>query len=186
MRHRVAGKELSRTSAHRKALRRNLAASLIEHGAIRTTQCKAKELRRFVEKLITTAKAGTVHARRRVLAKLRDRKMFDDEGEMLEQTVVQKLFSEIAPRYANRPGGYTRIVRISDRRIGDAGRQVIMQLVEESAAEKKETEKRSSRRKRRAARRKESAGQAQAAANTEGDKAGSDEQAGSDEKRGET
>ena len=158
MRHRVAGKELSRTSSHRRALRRNMAASLIQHGAIRTTEPKAKELRRFVEKLITKAKAGTLHARRLILAELGDRDMFDNEGEPQEKTVVQKLFDEIAPRYAARPGGYTRIVRISERRIGDAGRQVILQLVEEMTAEKGK-EKEAAGRKRRSRKRKEAAGQ---------------------------
>jgi len=156
MRHRVVGRQLSRTSSHRKALRRNLAASLIEHGAVRTTEAKAKELRPFIEKLITMARKGTLHARRRVLAELCDRLMTDEEGELLEQTVVQKLFDEIAPRYADRPGGYTRIIRLSERRIGDAGRQVLLQLVEAKATEAEEkapTTK--SRRKKRATKRHE-------------------------------
>jgi len=108
-----------------------MAAALIQYGAIRTTEVKAKQLRSFVEKLITTAKQNTLHARRRVLAELGDRDLFDDEGEVGEQTLVQKLFEEVAPRYANRPGGYTRIIRLAERRIGDAGRQVLLQLVEE-------------------------------------------------------
>jgi large subunit ribosomal protein L17 len=134
MRHRVAGKQLSRSTAHRKALRRNLAASLIEHGAVRTTLIKAKEVRPFVERLITLARRGTLHARRRVVALLRDRAMVDKEhpDELLDQSVVQKLFSEVAPRYAQRPGGYTRIIHLPERRIGDAGRQVLLQLVEQT------------------------------------------------------
>lgn len=156
MRHRVAGKQLSRTTSHRRALRRNQAASLFQHGAIRTTETKAKELRGFVEKLITTARTGTLHARRRVLAILRDRDMFtwnDAEKDYApeEKTVVQKLFDEIAPRYADRPGGYTRIIRLPDRRIGDAGVQVILQLVEESDQGGGKTS--SGRRKQRAAKR---------------------------------
>jgi len=134
MRHRVAGKQLSRTTSHRKAMRRNMAASLFQHGAIRTTETKAKELRGFVERLITTARKGTLHARRRVIAEMGDRAMTDDEGEFLDKTVVQKLFDEIGPRYADRPGGYTRIIRLDERRIGDAGRQVILQLVEEESS----------------------------------------------------
>jgi large subunit ribosomal protein L17 len=134
MRHRVSGKQLSRTTGHRKALRRNMAASLIQHGAIRTTEAKAKELRRFVERLITVAREGTLHARRRAAAMLQDRDMIDDEGKLLEKTVVQKLFDEVAPRYAARTGGYTRIVRLSDRRIGDGGVQVLLQLVEQPSA----------------------------------------------------
>lgn len=134
MRHRRAGKQLSRNTAHRKALRRNMAASLFEHGAIRTTEAKAKELKGFVEKLITVARKGTLAARRQVLSVLNDRFMADKEndGELLDKTVVQKLFDEIAPRYVNRPGGYTRIIRLAERRIGDAGKQVVLQLVEET------------------------------------------------------
>jgi large subunit ribosomal protein L17 len=132
MRHRVSGRNLSRSSSHRSSLRRNMAASLFQHGAIRTTGPKAKELRRFVEKLITRAKKNTLHARRLVIAALgRDRAMYDVGEERMDQTVVQKLFDEIAPKYADRPGGYTRIVRLAERRIGDAGEQVILQLVEE-------------------------------------------------------
>ena len=132
MRHRKVGKQLSRSTPHRKALRRNMAASLIQHGAIKTTAPKAKELRRFVEKIITIARRNTLHARRMVVAMMNDRDMTDNDGEFLDKTVVQKLFTEVAPRYANRPGGYTRIIRLSERRIGDAGSQVILQLVEEA------------------------------------------------------
>ena len=140
MRHRVAGKQLSRTTSHRRALRRNMAASLFEHGAIKTTEAKAKELRRFVEKLITTAKKGTLAARRTVIAQLQDRNIFtfnEATGDYeQENTVVSKLFEEIAPKYANRRGGYTRIIRVAERRIGDGGKQVILQLVEEEIREK--------------------------------------------------
>jgi large subunit ribosomal protein L17 len=158
MRHRVAGRHLNRTAAHRKALRRNLAASLLEHGAIRTTRAKASEVRPFVERLITLARKGTLHARRQVISLLGDRHMADEEdpGELAEQTVVQKLFDEIAPRYADRPGGYTRIIHLPERRIGDAGRQVLLQLVEETPAEPAGASPAGSRR-RRAARRAEAA-----------------------------
>ncbi len=131
-----------------------MAASLFEHGRVRTTEAKAKELRRFVEKLITTARKGTLHARRLVIAELQDRRIFDGEGNDTGQSVVQKLFSEIAPRYAERPGGYTRLIRLAERRIGDAGRQVLVQLVEESSAAG-EGEKGGSRRRQRAAKRHE-------------------------------
>jgi len=142
-----------------------MAAALFEHGAIRTTEAKAKELRRFVEKLITMAKQGTLHARRRVISALgRDRNLFGEEGELLEQTVIQKLFDEIAPRYADRPGGYTRIIRLAERRIGDAGRQVILQLVEETTAETRSGAKGASRRRHRAAKRHEAVSAAAAAA----------------------
>ena len=157
MRHRVDGKKLNRTTSHRRAMWRNMASSLIQHGAIRTTEAKAKQLRRLVEKLITTAKEGTLHARRRVIADLMDVEMFNDDGESLEQTVVQKLFSEIAPRYADRPGGYTRIIHLAERRIGDAGRQVILQLVEETAGEGDNAAAGSSKRKARAAKRHDAA-----------------------------
>ncbi len=141
-------------------MRRNMAASLIEHGVIRTTAPKAKQLRRFVERLITAAKQGTLHARRQVIAALGDRDTFDDEGEPLEQTVIQKLFNEIAPRYADRPGGYTRIIRLAERRIGDAGEQVLLQLVEEAPAAPAEEPAKTSRRRRRAAKRHAAASEA--------------------------
>jgi large subunit ribosomal protein L17 len=141
MRHRMMGKSLSRTPSHRKAMRRNMASSLFEHGAIRTTEVKAKELRPFVEKLITLARKGDLASRRRVVRLLNDRKIGEKHPEESNYRwfkdgrsgVVKKLFEEIAPRYADRPGGYTRIIRLADRRIGDAGKQVVLQLVEESA-----------------------------------------------------
>ena len=142
MRHRVKGRQLSRTSAHRKALRRNMAASLLEHGAIRTTPAKAKEVRPFVEKLITLAKKGTLHARRQVIALLGDRAMVDKDNpdELSDMTIVQKLFNEVAPRYADREGGYTRIIHLPERRIGDSGQQVLLQLIEEKTTASKTTE----------------------------------------------
>ena len=154
MRHRRSGRQLGRTRSHRVALRRNMAASLIEHEAIRTTTPKAKELRRFIEKLVTLAKKGTLHARRLVIARLQDRGICDADGEDAGKTVVQKLFDEIAPRYADRPGGYTRIVRLHDRRIGDAGQEVLLQLVEEFGSATAE-DRASSRRRSRAERRHE-------------------------------
>lgn len=157
MRHRNSGKQLSRNGAHRKALRRNMAASLIEHGAIRTTVVKAKELRPFIERLITVARKNTLTARRRVISLLQDRYIADDEKDFADwTTVVTKLFSEVAPRYVDRPGGYTRIIRLSERRIGDAGKQVVLQLVEESkAATGEQTPGTASRRRRRASKRQE-------------------------------
>jgi len=115
-----------------------MAASLFQHGAIRTTEAKAKELRPFVEKLITIARQGTLHARRRVIQLMQDREIYSyDETEKdylpEDKTVVQKLFDEVAPRYVDRPGGYTRIIRLSERRIGDAGVQVVLQLVDDAA-----------------------------------------------------
>lgn len=136
-------------------MRRNMAASLIEYGVVRTTEPKAKELRPFVERLITLAKKDTLHARRRVITLLQDRPMIDADGEFKEhETVVRKLFNEIAPRYADRPGGYTRIIRLAERRIGDAAGQVVLQLVEERPPARQGTPG-SSRRRKRAAKRRE-------------------------------
>jgi len=131
MRHRVAGRRLSRTREHRLAMRRNLTASLFEHENISTTMEKAKEVRAFAEKLITLAKKGTLAARRRAIALLGDRDIITDEdGERVTKgTVIQKLFSEIGPRYLDRPGGYTRIIRLAMNRLGDNGRLVLLQLV---------------------------------------------------------
>jgi large subunit ribosomal protein L17 len=128
-----------------------MAASLFQHSAIRTTEAKAKELRRFVERLITLARRDTLHARRRVIALLRDRDIVDAEGELADKSVVQKLFDEIAPRYRTRPGGYTRIVRLAERRIGDGGVQVLLQLVEETKPKAASGGKTASRRRMRAA-----------------------------------
>ena len=164
MRHRVSGKHLNRTSSHRVALRRNLAASLFEHGTIRTTEAKAKDVRRFVEKLITIARKGDLHARRLVISRLQDRKTFSADGENLNQTIVQKLFDEVAPRYTDRTGGYTRIIRLADRRIGDAGRQVLLQLVEETPVEGSTQRRGASRRRARATKHIEAAAKARRAA----------------------
>ncbi|MBI5723445.1 MAG: 50S ribosomal protein L17 [Planctomycetes bacterium] len=160
MRHKVAGRQLSRNTAHRKALRRNMAASLFQHGAIRTTVPKAKELKPFVERIITIARTGTLHARRRVISLMGDRLMADSKEEILDKTVIQKLFDDIAPRYAERPGGYTRIIRLSDHRIGDAAPTCLLQLVEEKSAEEQQPASRS-RRRRLAAKRKQQAQAAQ-------------------------
>jgi large subunit ribosomal protein L17 len=147
-----------------------MAASLFEHGAIRTTAAKAKELRGFVEKLITLAKKGTLHARRLVIARLQDRAIWTLDAtkrdyERADKTVVQKLFSEIAPKYADRPGGYTRIIRLAERRLGDAGPQVILQLVEERKATQEGGKAAGgSRRRRRAAKRRQAVDEAGAAA----------------------
>ncbi|MHC4237187.1 MAG: 50S ribosomal protein L17 [Planctomycetota bacterium] len=133
MRHRVAGRHLSRTSEHRLALRRNMVASLFEHETISTTLEKAKEVRSFAEKLITLGKKGTLPARRRAIAMLNNRAIYvEEDGKMVKKgTVVGKLFSEIGPRYLDRAGGYTRIVKLPKCRLGDGGRLVLLQLVEQ-------------------------------------------------------
>jgi len=140
MRHRVAGRELSRTSEHRLALRRNLVASLFEHETISTTIQKAKEVKPFAEKLITLAKQGTLSARRRAIALLGNRNIiaFEEGNAVSNGTVIGKLFSDIGPRYLDRPGGYTRIIRLSMRRLGDNGQLALLQLVGKEETAKKE------------------------------------------------
>jgi large subunit ribosomal protein L17 len=140
MRHRVAGRRLGRTSQHRLAMRRNLVSSLIEHETISTTPEKAKEVKAFTERLITLAKKGTLAARRRAIAMLGNRDIIDyEDGKPVKKgTVVGKLFSEIGPRYLDRSGGYTRIIRLSLRRLGDNGRLVLLQLIGEDEDSKKQ------------------------------------------------
>jgi len=134
MRHRVAGRKLNRTSEHRLALRRNMVASLFEHETISTTIQKAKEVKPFAEKLITLAKKGSLQHRRRAISLLGNRAIFaEEDGQMVKKgTVVGKLFSEIGPRYLERAGGYTRIIQMPLRRLGDNGQLVILQLVGEN------------------------------------------------------
>src|SRR2546430_15966380 len=117
VRHRRSGKKLGRDSAHRKALYSNLAGALIEHGRIKTTEAKAKAVKPFAEQRITLGKRGDLHARRLALAELRS------------QDVVHQLFAEVAPRFAERPGGYTRIVKLSPRN-GDSADMVYLELVD--------------------------------------------------------
>jgi len=122
MRHRKSGRRLGRNSSHRKAMFRNMAASMLRHETIRTTLPKAKELRRVVEPLITLAKEDSVANRRLAFDRLRDKE------------VVGKLFSDIGPRFKARPGGYLRILKTGPRP-GDAAPMAIVMLTEESAAE---------------------------------------------------
>ncbi len=141
MRHRVHGRRLGRDTSHRKALRKNLIAHLICHEQIVTTEAKARMLRPATEKMITVAKRGlvkgeqdpqsVVHARRLAAAKLpKIMTVEDEDGNYEDVDVVQKLFSEIAPRYANRPGGYTRMIKIG-KRPGDNADMAVLMLVEE-------------------------------------------------------
>lgn len=145
MRHRVAGRRLSRTKEHRLAMRRNMVASLFQHETISTTKEKAKEVRPFAEKLITLAKKGTLSARRQAIAMLGNRDIIDNEsGEAVRKgTVIGKLFSELGPRYLDRPGGYTRIIRLSLRRLGDNGELVLLQLLGADEPAKGQKKKRS-------------------------------------------
>jgi large subunit ribosomal protein L17 len=131
MRHNRRGRQLSRDTEHRIALRRNMAQSLFEHGSIQTTLPKAKEVRGFAEKLITLAKRGDLNSRRRVIAMMQDRQLVDEDQEFTGQSVVQKLFSDVAPKFNGRNGGYTRIVRLDKYRIGDGGDVVMLSLVDE-------------------------------------------------------
>ena len=139
MRHRVAGRQLSRTSEHRIALRRNLAVALFEHETISTTIRKAKEVKGFAEKLITPARKGTLAARRQAISQLGDRNIYkEEEGQQVRKgTVIGKLFSELGPRYLDRKGGYTRIIHLAKRRLGDNGELVLLQLVGSEHIEKK-------------------------------------------------
>jgi len=130
----IRGRQLSRDTEHRKALRRNLVQSLFEHGAIRTTPAKAKEVKSMAEKLITLARQNTLTARRRVISTLQDRRLVDEDQEFTGQTVVQKLFTDIAPQFKDRAGGYTRIIKLAQHRIGDGGDVVLLQLTGDTTA----------------------------------------------------
>jgi large subunit ribosomal protein L17 len=134
--HMIRGRQLSRDTEHRISLRRSLVQSLFEHGKIKTTHPKAKEVKAFAEKLITLARTGTLTARRRVIAYLNDRRLVDEDQEFTGQTVVQKLFSEIAPKFADRAGGYTRIIKTAQHRIGDGGDIVVLELATEASPPK--------------------------------------------------
>ncbi len=122
MNHRKTGRKLSRTSAHRKALLRNMVTSLLDHEQIRTTDAKAKELRGVAERMITLGKRGTLHARRRALRTIRSK------------DVTAKVFSELADRYRDRPGGYTRVIKVGARP-GDAAPMAIIELVDRQGTE---------------------------------------------------
>ena len=137
MRHLKSGRQLSRNSSHRWALMRNLITALLREEKIRTTDPKAKELRRWVDRVITLGKQGTLHARRQVLSIVQDK------------AVVRKLFDTIGPRFKNRPGGYTRIVKIGIRR-GDAAQMSVIELLASENA--KESAAGGGRRRRRARR----------------------------------
>ncbi len=117
MRHKLHTFKIGRSGAHRKAMLANMVSSLIEHGQINTTITKAREARRFADKMVTLGKKGDLHRRRLAVSRLRDK------------TAVKKLFDEIAPQYAERNGGYTRIIKLG-RRLGDAAEMCILQFVE--------------------------------------------------------
>lgn len=116
MRHMIRGRKLNRSSSHRVALARSQATALLRHGRIKTTVPKAKSLQPYVEKLITTARGGDLHARRLVAREIHD------------AAIQRKLMDEIAPRFASRPGGYTRIYRLTSRR-GDGAQEALIELL---------------------------------------------------------
>ena len=118
MRHQVAGKKLGRSSSHREALRRNFICSVITHERVVTTLHKAKGLQAVVEKMLTLGKEKSLHRYRRALSQLQDK------------AAVAKLFDELGPRFQDRPGGYTRVVRLPGYRIGDGGTKAILELVD--------------------------------------------------------
>jgi large subunit ribosomal protein L17 len=148
MRHLKSGRQLSRNSAHRWALMRNLITALLREEKIRTTDPKAKELRRWAERVITLGKQGSLHARRQVLAVVQDK------------AVVRKLFDTIGPRFKDRPGGYTRIIKIGIRR-GDAAQMSVIELV--GAEGEREASKGGAKKGRRARRRQKTEQQEAAA-----------------------
>ena len=136
MRHRWHGRKLGRTSKHRDAMTRNMVTSLIDEERVRTTLAKAKEVRRHAERIITAGKKGTLHARRRVASYLKT------------PGAVAKLMETIAPRYAERPGGYTRILRLQPRQ-GDAAPMALLELIDRDTT--REAERRERRQKRKEA-----------------------------------
>lgn len=152
MRHRIAGRRLSRDSEHRLAMRRNMVSSLFEHGRVSTTIEKAKEVRGFAEKLITLAKKGDLASRRRAISLLGNRNIveYEDGKAVKKGTVINRLFSDIGPQYLDRQGGYTRIVKLAKRRLGDNGQVVLLQLVGQSDKTSSKKRKNKNKRDRRA------------------------------------
>ena len=129
MRHRVKGRKFNRTASHRAALMNSLATSLLKHKRIKTTEAKAKEARGFVEAIITTARRNDLHARRLVMRKINDK------------DVINELFNEIIPKIGDRPGGYTRVVKLGNR-IGDSAGMAILELVDYNDVINKKVEER--------------------------------------------
>jgi large subunit ribosomal protein L17 len=133
MRHKVKGRKLNRTESHREALLNSLALSLLKHKRIRTTTAKAKETRTFVEGLLTKAKKNDLHVKRQIMSRIHDR------------DVVKELFAEIVPKIADRPGGYTRVVKLGNRK-GDAAELSILELVDYNDIVNKKAEERKEKR----------------------------------------
>jgi len=135
MRHRIRGRRLGRNTAHRTALKRNLLTALFTHGRIVTTLPKAKEYRPYAEKLITMAKVKSLHNIRRASRVIQDK------------TVLKRLFDEIGPNYADRNGGYTRILKLAKPRLGDNGKRAIFELVDFNTGEEETTKKKKKKKK---------------------------------------
>jgi large subunit ribosomal protein L17 len=147
MRHLKSGRKLNRSASHRRALLRNLVTSLLQHEHLQTTDAKAKELRRWADRMITLGKRGTLHARRQALAFVRSR------------AVVAKLFDDIAPRFRLRPGGYTRVTKLGSRR-GDAAPLSLIELTERGDRARSEAEKKRERRRKAQQKKEEQAAKA--------------------------
>ena len=144
MRHLKSGRKLNRSGSHRLAMFRNMVTSLLLHEQVHTTDAKAKELRRWADRMITLGKRGTLHARRQAASMIRGRR------------VVKKLFDDIAPRFRDRPGGYTRIIKIGPR-LGDAAPMSVIELTDRGERAMSEAEKKRQRRQK-AMKKKEDAG----------------------------
>lgn len=161
MRHRTKGRKLKRTASHRAALMNALATSLLKHKRIRTTEAKAKEARRHVESLITKARKNDLHSMRQVMSQIRDKE------------VVKELFSEIVPKIGDRPGGYTRVVKLGNR-IGDAASMAILELVDYNdvinAKAEEQKEKRAERRAKKEAEKNQEIPEAQVVEETPAEK----------------
>ncbi|MCL6494661.1 MAG: 50S ribosomal protein L17 [Ignavibacterium sp.] len=137
MRHRVKGRKLKRTASHRTATLRSLATSVLKHKRIKTTLAKAKEARTFVEKLITKAKRNDLHSKRLIASEIKDKE------------VIKELFSEIVPKIGERPGGYTRVIKLGNR-VGDAAQMAILELVDYNEVANKKAEERKEKREQKA------------------------------------
>lgn len=137
MRHRVKGRKLKRTASHRTATLRSLATSVLKHKRIKTTLAKAKEARTFVEKLITKAKRNDLHSKRLIMSEIKDKE------------VVKELFAEIVPKIGDRPGGYTRVIKLGNR-VGDAAQMAILELVDYNEVANKKAEERKEKREQKA------------------------------------
>lgn len=137
MRHRVKGRKLKRTASHRTATLRSLATSVLKHKRIKTTLAKAKEARTFVEKLITKAKRNDLHSKRLIMSEIKDKE------------VVKELFAEIVPKIGDRPGGYTRVIKLGNR-VGDAAQMAILELVDYNEVANKKAEERKEQREQKA------------------------------------